>query len=130
MALYFAYGSNMDAKQMADRCSGAAFAGTAILPGYQFIINQRGYATLRPSAEHETPGVLWELNAEHEAALDSYEGFAYGLYDKCFREVNARGNRLRALVYIDHRNQRPGPPQVGYAMSCKDIAKRLSTQPT
>lgn len=49
--LYFAYGSNMDeAAQMAERCPGAEVIGLATLPGYRFVINQRGVATL-PAGE-------------------------------------------------------------------------------
>ena len=113
--LYFAYGSNMDAEQMADRCPGAECAGVGTLPDYRFIINQRGYATLRSEEYAETPGVLWRLDAAHERALDRYEGYRVGLYDKCWRELRTEsGDEIKALVYIDHRNQRLGTPRDGY----------------
>jgi len=43
--LYFAYGSNMDKDQMANRCPESNFAGTALLKDYRFIINRRGIPT-------------------------------------------------------------------------------------
>lgn len=112
---YFAYGSNMDDDQMAVRCPGAACAGVATLPDYGWIINERGYATIYPLAGHALPGVLWRLGGRHEKTLDRYEGYRSGLYDKCFREVIATDRTARSvLVYIDHRNQTPGPPRPGY----------------
>lgn len=113
--LYFAYGSNMDNLQMANRCPGAESAGTASLPGYRFIINDRGYATLLKETGLETPGVLWRLHPSDEAALDRYEGYRRGLYDKGFRAVrDGAGNEPQALVYIDHQNCSPGAPLDGY----------------
>ena len=56
--LYFAYGSNMDQEQMRQRCPEAAFVGTASLPGYMFIINERGVATVIPKADASVPGVV------------------------------------------------------------------------
>ncbi len=113
--LYFAYGSNMDAEQMARRCPGAVPAGTAVLPGYRFLINERGYATVVPAEDGETPGLLWRLDAGHTAALDRYEGHGKGLYDRCWREVRAAdGAQTDALVYIDHRNKRVGAAKPGY----------------
>ena len=35
----------------------------------------------------EVPGILWRIDADHEAALDRYEGYRMGLYDKCFRKI-------------------------------------------
>ena len=113
--LYFAYGSNMDAAQMARRCPGAVPAGTAVLPGYRFLINERGYATVVPAEDGETPGLLWRLDAGHVEALDRYEGHGKGLYDRCWREVRAAdGAQTDALVYIDHRNTRVGAAKPGY----------------
>lgn len=113
--LYFAYGSNMDSKQMAQRCPGAEAVGVGVLRDYRIVINERGYATLWPEAGAETPGLLWGLAPAHEKALDQYEGYQGGLYDKCFRTVRRdTGEEVPALVYIDHRNQRLGVPKEGY----------------
>ena len=112
---YFAYGSNMDTEQMHQRCPDALLAGTAILPGYLFIINHRGLATIVPHADASVAGVLWELSPADELALDRYEGYGLGLYDKCFRTVeNGDANTLQVLVYIDHINTRLGASRQGY----------------
>ncbi len=113
--LYFAYGSNLDREQMRRRCPGAEAAGIASLPDYRFIINNRGYATLLPAPGAEVLGVLWRLLPSDEAALDRYEGYPAGLYDKGYRSVcDTAGNAVQALVYIDHRNGTLGAPREGY----------------
>ena len=113
--LYSAYGSNMNAGQMAQRCPGAEAIGVATLPGYRFIINNHGYATVRSDADAETPGVLWRLGPNHESALDRHEGYEKGLYDKCSRTVrDAAGSTVQALVYIDHGNRSVDAPKADY----------------
>lgn len=92
--LYFAFGSNLSSTQMRSRCPGAKAVGLAFLPGYDFIINERGFANVIPrsdtSASTSTTaedggrggatkegvyGVLYQLasTAEKER-LDRYEG--------------------------------------------------------
>jgi cation transport regulator ChaC len=106
MNYYLAYGSNMNPVQMAQRCTSAEALGVASLPGYRFIINERGVANLRADTEAETPGVLWRISEEDERALDACEAHRKCVYDKCYRSVHtADGRSFGAVVYIDHRHQ-------------------------
>lgn len=91
--LYFAFGSNLSSTQMRARCPGAKAVGLGYLPGYEFIINERGFANvvlLPPSPSPSTSGttttttttttsgvygVLYRLaSAAEKARLDGYEG--------------------------------------------------------
>ena len=113
--LYFAYGSNMDGEQMRQRCPEASLAGTAVLPGYMFIINDRGVATIIPKQDASVPGVVWQVSASDESALDGYEGYRLGMYDKCFRAItDGNGGTVNALVYIDHIHTPLGASRDGY----------------
>jgi hypothetical protein len=47
---YFAYGSNLCVRQMALRCPDAGDPRPAVLPDHDWLINQRGVATLEPFA--------------------------------------------------------------------------------
>ena len=67
---YFAYGSNMVATQMHQRCPTAHDIGMARLGGWRFIINQEGHATIVPDPSAYVLGVLWSLTIACEAALD------------------------------------------------------------
>jgi len=99
--LYFAFGSNMVAAQMANRCPGAEFLGTAALPDHRFRIGRRGYGTVVPEQGAAVNGVLWGLREEDEAALDVYEGVRHGLYQKVTRAVRTdAGDDRQALVYV------------------------------
>jgi len=110
--LYFAFASNMDAAQMAERCAGAECLGAATLLDHRFAIGRRGYATVIPEKGASVHGVLWGLHPRHEAALDVYEGIRHGLYRKALLPVRtATGDAREALVYV------AGEPATGKAVS-------------
>ena len=115
MTRYFAYGSNMDPKQMASRCPGAVALGRARLPDYQlaFVWDSPGWgggvATVIPSSGREVWGVLWDLTDGHIEALDRYEGVAIGAYVKALVDVEDESGLVNALVYFatDTREKEP-----------------------
>jgi cation transport regulator ChaC len=111
---YFAYGSNMNPGQMAERCPGAVPLGIAELDGYRFVINTRGVATIVPEKRGGVVGVLWAVSEEHERTLDGYEGVASCLYFRDLVNVRtAQGEEIEALVYIA-ADSGEGSPREGY----------------
>lgn len=72
--LYFAYGSNLCARQMAQRCPDAADPRPAVLADHDWLINQRGVATVEPLAGNQVHGVVWRISDGDLATLDSAEG--------------------------------------------------------
>jgi gamma-glutamylcyclotransferase (GGCT)/AIG2-like uncharacterized protein YtfP len=80
MPAYFAYGSNMDARQMERRVPGANLIGPARLDGFRLVFNvysrswQAGAANLELEPESHVHGVLWELPEDRIKDLDSFEG--------------------------------------------------------
>ncbi|KAI1413174.1 hypothetical protein F5Y13DRAFT_161727 [Hypoxylon sp. FL1857] len=52
--LYFAYGSNLSPTQMQVRCPSSPPVGLAYLPGWTWLINERGYANI---VQHKTPAL-------------------------------------------------------------------------
>ncbi len=125
MTVYFSYGANMDPGHMADRCPGASRLGDARLPEHRFGIAAAGYGTALPSAGHAIPGVLWELTAEHERALDAYEGVPEGVYrqDRAVVET-ADGRRVEAMLYLA-TDPAPGTPNPGYLEGIIATGERL-----
>ena len=111
---YFAYGSNMDLAQMAERCPGARVVDGAVLEGRRFIIAARGYASVVPAPGDAVFGLLWDLTPEDEASLDGYEGVRPGLYhkDECV-VLTTGGRNVRALLYLAAEIG-TGDPQPGY----------------
>lgn len=111
---YFAYGSNMNPRQMATRCPAAQWLGRVSLKGCRFAINRRGVATLADDSRSVTHGVLWKITPRCEASLDRHEGVAWGYYEKWTAEVmDAKGRSVEALVYIDPDCGK-GSPRPGY----------------
>ena len=111
---YFAYGSNMDVRQMAIRCPDAVILGPASLPAHAFLINTRGFATVIPAPNQVVHGVLWEISPADKARLDRYEGVASGFYRKDIVRVRVKdGTETDALIYLAS-DARPGQARPGY----------------
>ncbi len=79
MALYFAYGSNMESAQMALRVPDARVLGRARLRGYRFACNKIGRdgsakANVESCDGLEVWGVLFEISDGDLSDLDRFEG--------------------------------------------------------
>ncbi|GAB1812575.1 poly-gamma-glutamate hydrolase family protein [Mycobacterium sp. MUNTM1] len=110
--LYFAYGSNLCVRQMAQRCPDAAHPRPAVLPDHDWLINQRGVATVEPLAGNQVYGAVWRISDGDLATLDSAEGVPVR-YRRDELTVHTDHGPEPAWVYIDHRVT-PGPPRPGY----------------
>lgn len=120
-ALVFAYGSNLDAKQMRDRCPSARLVGESRLFGYglAFCGHSVGWggavATITPGEGRVTHGVIWDISREDLARLDTFEGCP-STYRRTSTRATVRGQRRRIHVYEHTRPERaalPGPRYVG-----------------
>ena len=101
MPAYFAYGSNMDEAAMRIRCPGARILGTARLPRHRFMLMGNGYASVRPAADGDVHGVLYDLAPSDLGPLDRYEDVAGGLYAKATMSIaRSTGAVCQALVYL------------------------------
>lgn len=109
---YFAYGSNLSVQQMAQRCPGAVDPRPATLPDHDWLINERGVATVEPFDGSRVHGILWRLTDHDLATLDSAEGVP-ARYRRDRLTVHTDAGPADAWVYIDHRVD-PGPPRPGY----------------
>lgn len=110
--IYFAYGSNLCVQQMARRCPEASDPRPATLADHDWLINQRGVATVEPFPGSRVHGVLWRVSDRDLAALDSAEGVPVR-YRRDRLTVHTIDGPAAAWVYIDHRVQ-PGAPRDGY----------------
>jgi gamma-glutamylcyclotransferase (GGCT)/AIG2-like uncharacterized protein YtfP len=128
--LYFAYGSNLDESQMAQRCPGARPVGPARLKGHAlcfagFSFGWNGaVASIARRSGWETQGLLYSVTAEHIASLDRFEGYPY-VYERARKIVQLPcGRRAFAHVYI-HREQMRFVPGVEYLGVIRRAYKRL-----
>jgi phage replication-related protein YjqB (UPF0714/DUF867 family) len=109
---YFAYGSNLCVTQMAARCPDAAHPRPAVLNNHDWLINERGVATVEPFVGNQVHGVLWQVSDHDLTVLDSAEGVPVR-YRRDRLTVHTDVGPAPAWVYIDYRVT-PGPPREGY----------------
>ena len=102
---YFAYGSNLDERQMHQRCPEAVLLGRATLDNHALVFG--GYSARWDSAVASlvaTPGarvegVLYRLTDDDFARLDRFEGNPT-VYERVVKAVvDERGRERRAHVY-------------------------------
>jgi phage replication-related protein YjqB (UPF0714/DUF867 family) len=112
MHRYFAYGSNLDITQMAQRCPDAVDPIPATLANHDWLINERGVATVEPFDDGLVHGILWRVSDDDLASLDRAEGVP-DRYRRDRLQVDTADGPIDAWVYIDHRIE-PGHPREGY----------------
>lgn len=118
---YFAYGSNMSIDQMGHRCPGATVEGIGILVGWRYLVNRWGVATVVPAPGEAVHGVVWEVSATHEQALDAYEGVGGGHYTRELLTVETGDASVDALVYVATSSE-PGVARPDYQELVVDAA--------
>lgn len=106
MALYAAYGSNMDPAQMATRAPHSPQAGVGWLVGWRLTFGgeDRGWegalATVVEDPLAEVLVALYDVAEEDEPALDRWEGSEISLYRKVHVRVATLDGEALAWVYV------------------------------
>ena len=100
--LYFAYGSNLNHRQMKNiRCVGSKYLKTIFLKDYQLSfchpnkLNKYGYANIFKKKGSKVPGAIWQITKKHEKILDRYEEFPRS-YQKKYFYLNGK----KVMFYI------------------------------
>jgi len=125
--LYFAYGSNMDLKQIKERCKSSEFKGIALLPDYKLIFPQRSknrgcnVASVMPETGSEVWGVVYDIPEKEVSNLDKTEGYIEGhegnSYERRSITVLMEGNKDKkqfVSIYIGIKKSSPGLPDKKY----------------
>ncbi|HTL23323.1 MAG TPA: gamma-glutamylcyclotransferase family protein [Mycobacteriales bacterium] len=106
MALYAAYGSNMDPAQMEQRCPHSPAAGTGWLEGWRLTFGgedlgwEGALATIVEDPGSHVYVGLYDVTPQDERHLDEWEGADTGLYRKVrVRVASLEGSPL-AWVYL------------------------------
>ncbi|MES2001892.1 MAG: gamma-glutamylcyclotransferase family protein [Pseudomonadota bacterium] len=101
----FAYGSNMPAARLRERCPSTRAIGIAELPGHELRWHKRSRdgSGKCDIVVVDTPnvsvfGVLYEIAADEKPALDRAEGLNKG-YDEVEVEVLCNGRQVTAKTY-------------------------------
>ena len=110
---YFGYGSNLSKEQMAIRCPESKYYASGTLSGYSWLINTRGYASIKPSESDFVLGEIFTLSQQDVDYLDIYESVEEGMYLKSNLSVETSKGTIDCLVYIAS-DSTPGTPQEEY----------------
>ncbi|MGI8693297.1 MAG: gamma-glutamylcyclotransferase [Geodermatophilaceae bacterium] len=106
MALYAAYGSNMDPGQMLERCPHSPAAGTGWVRGWRLTFGgeQLGWegalATIVPDPAGEVFVALYDITRLDERTLDAWEGADHGLYRKLRVLTHSMSGDVLAWAYV------------------------------
>ena len=114
--LYLAYGSNLNLKQMADRCPTAKVVGASQINDHRLLfrgVHAGAVATIEPFEGGNVPVLVWEITPTDEAALDRYEGWPF-LYRKETIKVKLGSKTVKAMVYIMNDGRPLGQPSCYY----------------
>jgi len=105
MIYYFAYGSNMDQKQMKQRCPGSVFIDSAILKDYKLAFTiyapkrHCGAADIVNAPGAEVYGLLYTLTVKDLVALDGFEGHPNSYRRFTVRVINTADEKISAETY-------------------------------
>jgi gamma-glutamylcyclotransferase (GGCT)/AIG2-like uncharacterized protein YtfP len=120
--LYFAYGSNLNKKQMRERCPDSQPKFIATLPNYKRVFTgwsrtwHGGTATIKPFRGEKVHGAIYEVNEVCLRQLDKYETGYIRFNITVFDEDN---QPHQALTYIKSGQLEDSLPSKEYAAVIK-----------
>jgi cation transport regulator ChaC len=103
---YFAYGSNLNRKQMRERCPDSKPMFVATLHNYKLVFVgwsrqwRGGVATIKSFRGDRVLGAIYEVSEKDLRRLDKYEGYPDN-YNRLKVKVNDEGSEpIEAVTYI------------------------------
>jgi gamma-glutamylcyclotransferase (GGCT)/AIG2-like uncharacterized protein YtfP len=133
--IYFAYGSNLDRQQMAQRCPNAKVIGPAQLTDHRICFPRKSpvrgcaVASIEPHAGMTVWGLMYEMTADDLKRLDAREGYdpvnlkAANRYDRVEIVIEQmRGEPVKAVTYVALPEDEPGLPSFDYMKQIIDGA--------
>lgn len=114
MQYYYAYGSNLNLKQMTTRCPSAQVISIAKLNDYVVIFPRKhrnwpaGVASVEAKVASMVEGVIYSISDADLLALDEAENLSANEYFREEMVFNVDGKTQKAWVYI--ANEMPDAP--------------------
>ena len=119
---YFAYASNLNRKQMLERCPNSLPRFTASLPNYRLIYTgwsrqwRGGVASIKPLRGEKVLGAVYEIPDKDFAKLDRLENYP-ATYNRLKVTVyRDAGEPIEALTYIKSRQPEETKPSPEYLL--------------
>ena len=117
MKYYVAYGSNMSAEQMSQRCPDAKLVGKTTLQDWK--LKFKIHATIEPHKGRQVPALVWKISNDDERSLDVYEGYP-NYYVKQNVEISmteldgTNQQKVTAMIYVMVERHQAGIPFQSY----------------
>lgn len=134
MALYAAYASNMDARQMARRAPHSPLRGSGWLMDWRLTFGgedlgwEGALATVVEDPKSQVFVMLYDVPSFDEKLLDRWEGAALGLYRKIRIRVHTLDGEALAWVYVLNAYE-GGLPSARYLGILADSAEQAGAPP-
>src|ERR1700722_11998737 len=130
VAIYAAYGSNMDPGQMASRCPHSPQHGSGWLEGWRLTFGgedlgwEGAMATVVEAERERVFVVLYEVPPGDEASLDQWDGATLGLYRKIKVRVSTLDGEVVAWLYVlnDYEGGLPSARYLGIMSDAAEAA--------
>jgi gamma-glutamylcyclotransferase (GGCT)/AIG2-like uncharacterized protein YtfP len=131
VALYAAYGSNMDSGQMAERCPHSPQQGTGWLEGWRLTFGgeelgwEGALATVAEDDAERVFVVLYDVSESDEKELDRWDGVTLGYYRKLTVRVQTLEGDAAAWLYVLNEYE-GGLPSARYIGIVADAAEKAA----
>jgi gamma-glutamylcyclotransferase (GGCT)/AIG2-like uncharacterized protein YtfP len=130
VALYAAYGSNLDTRWMAERCPHSPPVSSGWLDGWRLTFGgesvgwEGALATVVEDADSRVFVMLYEMSDEDERNLDEWEGSELGLYSKIRLRVQTLDGNSLAWLYVlnDYEGGLPGAHYLSVIADAAEVA--------
>ena len=108
---YGAFGSNLNKRQMKNRCPESIPCEAATLKGYMLCF--RSVADVIPKIDEQVPIAVYKITHNCEDALDHYESFP-SLYRKEYTDIQLNGQNINLMFYVMNQMYGFGKPSGAY----------------
>ena len=117
---YFAYGSNLNKKQMQERCPDSKPLFTAVLPNYKLIFVgwsrqwKGAVASIKTSRGDRVRGAVYEISEQCLRKLDRFEGYPQNYNRLKVIVFGEDDEAIEAITYIKAGQIEEGQPSKEY----------------
>ena len=107
---YFAYGSNLNQKQMRRRCKDSRFIKKITLKNYILTFRSKyGAADIEKKMGKKVYGALYNISKSDERRLDIYEE-----YPTLYKKMYFKHNNKLIMTYLMEKKTKKTPPTFHY----------------
>ena len=126
---YFAYASNLNRKQMAERCPGSKPLFSAMLPNYKLIFTgwsrqwKGSVASIKPVKGEKVTGAVYDISDTNLKQLDKYEGYPANYNHLKVTVWTDDGDPVEAITFIKTEQSQETRPSPEYLKSITQAYK-------